>query len=262
MSKKGYIYKYTYPNGKVYIGQTMNLEQRHYQHMYGAKKRENNQLCEKAIRKYGEPQLEVLEEIEVDDKTPTKLIEILDEKEKEYIVRYNSIDTRFGYNIKTGGHIKTPKQFILEEKWYEFFEKDGWGQSIAVFEQLLESIKNKLFVTKEKLDKDEKYCWYGYKFEDKYTGKTTTFNGFYKRHEFLFDDIGDLPYDVEEALYGNDENKKEWAKSEQDKIFFDNFIKDAMDSWIEDIRQTIWSKIMKKQNRIITNWYRDNKRIN
>ena len=78
----------------------------------------------------------------------------------------------------------------------------------------------------------------------------------------LYSDIGDLPYDVEEALYGDNEEKKEWAKTEQDKIIFDNFIKDAMDSWIEDIRQTIWSKIMKKQNRIITNWYRDNKRIN
>lgn len=31
---KGYIYKYTFPNGKIYIGQTKtSVEQRHKQHL-------------------------------------------------------------------------------------------------------------------------------------------------------------------------------------------------------------------------------------
>lgn len=58
--KRGFIYKYTYPNGKVYIGQTRtSVNERHNQHMI-ASKRKHCCVCEAAIAKYGEPKLETI----------------------------------------------------------------------------------------------------------------------------------------------------------------------------------------------------------
>ena len=38
--KKIFIYKYTYPNGKVYIGQTRtSVNERHNQHMIASKRK-------------------------------------------------------------------------------------------------------------------------------------------------------------------------------------------------------------------------------
>lgn len=257
MNIKGYIYKYTYPNGKVYIGQTRtSVEQRWYEHVNNSKtKRRKNMICDAAINKYGADniKIDVLEEIEVDEKNPTLLVEKLNELEKKYISEYDSTDISKGYNICCGGEKKPLEQMILDEKWYEYFEKDGWGDMIAYFKYILyECIKPKICETHEKLDKEERYVWYGYKFLDSSTNKETTFSGFYNRYkdEPYYYDIGDFEYNDDSSL-AEPANKDEWVFGTDSR----GVIHDAIENnWVEDIRQTIWRKVMKNKKKILNEY--------
>lgn len=93
------IYKITnLINGKVYIGQSINIEKRIKEHFYKAKcfgETSYNSALHQAIRKYGEENFswEILEECSIDK---------IDDKERFYIEQYNSI-TPDGYNILDGG---------------------------------------------------------------------------------------------------------------------------------------------------------------
>lgn len=89
----GYIYIYTSPSGKSYIGQTTrSLKQRAG---YKGKNYESSRIFYRAILKYGFENFEagILEEVEAD---------LLDEREKYWISYYNTIQPN-GYNIKAGG---------------------------------------------------------------------------------------------------------------------------------------------------------------
>ena len=261
MSKYGYIYKYTYPNGKIYIGQTrVSVKDRHYQHMLSAAKNNNCSVCELAIAKYGKPEVETLETIEVADHENLKLQELLDEAEKKWIKHYDcTTKSGKGYNVQEGGVKITPEEFVLQERWYEIFAKDRWGESIEYVKDLLYSIGNKLCVTKEKLTKEEKAIWFGYKFYEyniEVGKREITFYSFYMRNDFLCD-IGHVPYNILEIL--NNENstpeEKRYAEQVRDKIFFDDIIKEAVENnWIEDIRQTIWKQVMKEKDSLLKNF--------
>ncbi len=254
MSKTGYIYKYTFPNGKVYIGQTaQTVEARHYQHMYNADHLEAERsilLVDRAIHKYGEPKLDILETISFEDNDPIGFQEELNEKEKYYIRQYKSTQKQYGYNRHLGGK-EISERLILEDKWYELFEEQKWREAIANFQCILyDYIKPKLFDTHASLDKEENYVWYGYKFLDYSIGKETTFCGYYKRHkdDSRIYDIGD---------FENDENGEllEPVGTEKEKYIFDRVIKEAVEEhWVEDIRQTIWKQIMKNKDTIINDY--------
>lgn len=85
------IYKYENKiNGKIYIGQSNNIERRFKEHLY-----KNDLIIEKVIRKYGISNFlfTVLEECQIND---------LDDKEIYYIQYYNSRNQ--GYNISPGGN--------------------------------------------------------------------------------------------------------------------------------------------------------------
>lgn len=254
MSKIGYIYKYTFPNGKVYIGQTaQTVEARHYQHMYNADHLDMERsilLVDRAIHKYGAPKLEIIETIVYEENDPIGFQNELNEKEKLYIRQYKSTQKQFGYNRHLGGK-EISETLILEDKWYELFEEQKWGDMLVNFQCILyEYIKPKLFDTHKKLDKDENYVWYGYKFMDYSIGKETTFSGFYKRHKDdpVFYDIGDFDYNEDEEL-------DEPIGVEKDKYIFDQVIKSAVeDNWAEDIRQTIWKQVMKDKDKIINEY--------
>jgi len=225
---KGYIYKYTYPNGKVYIGQTRrSVEERHMEHM-AASKKDGCTICELAIRKYGEPTLETIEEIEVDDTNPTELVNKLNEAEERWIKHYDCTnDSGKGYNVQLGGEVVTPQEFILQEEWYRIFEEEGWGEGIVYVKGILSSVGEKLFVTKEKLDKEERRIFYGYTFTDSF-GKKTTFNSCNKQLVTTHNGIDG----------------------------FNDKMNEAVGMWIEDIRQTIWSKVMKRKKKVIKEFYK------
>lgn len=59
---KGYIYKYTFPDGKVYIGQTKNLENRKRQHLDPSSGPTNTGFWE-AYQRFGTFEFEVIKEL-------------------------------------------------------------------------------------------------------------------------------------------------------------------------------------------------------
>ena len=89
---KSGIYLLTYDNKKIYIGQAVNIRCRAYDH---------NRLnrakypCDLAL-KYHTAVLTILEEVDN--------FELLEEKEKHWIKKYNATDKKIGYNILEGGN--------------------------------------------------------------------------------------------------------------------------------------------------------------
>ena len=65
------IYKLNFPNGKSYIGQSQNIYKRIQEHNQRSRKGRANreiQLCEKAIKKYGEiDYFEILEQCPIEE---------------------------------------------------------------------------------------------------------------------------------------------------------------------------------------------------
>lgn len=94
------IYKITNnKNGKVYIGQSISIENRWKTHRtapFNANSSQYSSPLYRAIRKYGlsEFSFEVLEEC---------AINTLDEREKYYIQLYRAGDSDYGYNLTYGG---------------------------------------------------------------------------------------------------------------------------------------------------------------
>lgn len=111
MSQIG-IYKYTNViNGKIYIGQSTNIQKRYSQHLYDATKRpERGTGVDRAIAKYGIEnfKFEIIEECSV---------EKLNERERYWINFYDSYHN--GYNCSLGGNSlkgsEHPRSILNEE---------------------------------------------------------------------------------------------------------------------------------------------------
>lgn len=98
----GFIYKYTSPSGKSYIGQTVKtIEQRAKYTGEGYKK---CPIFYRAILKYGFENFtcEILEQIEA--QTRQELKEKLNILEQKYIIQYKTL-APFGYNVRSGGEL-------------------------------------------------------------------------------------------------------------------------------------------------------------
>lgn len=89
------IYKHTFPNGKVYIGQTKTKLNRRFENGHGY---DNCPLMAKAIQKYGwdTVQTEILQ-----DNISSQ--HEADELEKYFINLYDSCNSEKGYNLAIGG---------------------------------------------------------------------------------------------------------------------------------------------------------------
>lgn len=97
-------------NGKVYIGQSINIKIRWQQHKREANCNRRNAPLYNALRKYGFDNFtfEVLEECSQ---------ELLNEKEIFWIAHYKSNDRDFGYNVLAGGQnggILYPNEWFYE----------------------------------------------------------------------------------------------------------------------------------------------------
>lgn len=101
--------------------------------MYDAKRKDRGGLVDIALAKYGEIFPETIETIEVEENEATKLIELLNDAEVKWIKHYDSTNKQKGYNVKNGGNIETPEIMLLQEKWYEIFEKDKLGSNARIF---------------------------------------------------------------------------------------------------------------------------------
>lgn len=111
MTRKGYIYKYTLPDGKVYIGQTRrNPEIRDREHFMPSTGPSNRAFWA-ACQEQGEPTLEILETIQNEDLRA--LVHTLNERETYYISLYKASDPNYGYNIKATGTVSTHEGYKL-----------------------------------------------------------------------------------------------------------------------------------------------------
>lgn len=99
LNKTNVIYKMTFPNGKVYIGQTNQLLKtrlsRHCSEANNIKSKTYNTIKSNAIRKYMEFKLEILHQADIN---------CLDTLEQIYIAKYKSTNREFGYNLDSGGN--------------------------------------------------------------------------------------------------------------------------------------------------------------
>ena len=115
--KKGYgfIYKYTSPNGKSYIGQTINNLATRAKNPVSGIGYKKCSLFWKAIQKYQfiNFKIEILEEVEIKQ---------LNQREKFYISQYNTLAPN-GYNLTIGGDIgKTVDVYVYSSQNGEFLE--------------------------------------------------------------------------------------------------------------------------------------------
>lgn len=112
------IYKIDFPNNKCYIGQSINIKRRMWEHNTPSS---NKQACDLAIKKYfgRVEKIVILEEC---------LPEELDEKEKYWIKYFRANEKDFGYNLTEGGQEKrkTRRSFSDEEiLWIRKRKKNG-----------------------------------------------------------------------------------------------------------------------------------------
>ena len=126
----GIIYCYTNKiNGKKYVGQTINPEQRYNAHKSNYQNpshTEYNSLIHKAFRKYGFDNFtyEVLVK-GIDD------INVLNELEIYYIKKFNC-QTPNGYNVEAGG------KNCAKPKTLEHRKKEIWGRAKLTEEEVIE----------------------------------------------------------------------------------------------------------------------------
>jgi len=134
MAYIGYIYKYTSPSSKVYIGQTRKSiksragkEGLHYQF--------HDTPFSRAIKKYGwnDFELEILETVRCE--TISDLVKKLNNLEERHILANNSMNADFGYNCKTSGksHLVSPetRKKISESKKGKPLT-DTWKKNISL----------------------------------------------------------------------------------------------------------------------------------
>lgn len=112
---KGYIYMYTFPDGKVYIGQTRRPpEIRHKEHLDPITGPSNRRFWE-AYTKYGQCEFKVMREISASN--PDELVKELNRLETLYIINNKAYDPAFGYNIRVSGYTDSGAQKIINSKF-------------------------------------------------------------------------------------------------------------------------------------------------
>ena len=146
---KGYIYKYTFTDGKVYIGQTRRKpEVRHREHLSESVGKTNTGFWE-AYKRLGEPDFEIIDTIE--EEREVDLVNTLNEAETFYIAQYQASDPKYGYNKKSTGTVASREEAKLQDEFHEI-----WGKEVGPYHAFFESVLKKVFAKSEPLTDDEK----------------------------------------------------------------------------------------------------------
>ncbi len=125
MKKRTYfIYKYIFPNGKVYIGQTYKGSGR-----YGTQFGYKGQLVYRAMKKYPNYEKEILEYCSLEN---------VDERERYYIEKYKSMEKPFGYNREGGGN----ESKIRSKETKHLIASIRGGQSVVQYDLTGKAIKS------------------------------------------------------------------------------------------------------------------------
>jgi len=139
------VYMHVCPNGKVYIGITMQMVERRWQkgkgYAYG-----NNPFFYNAIKKYG---WENIKHIILFKNMNKKQAEL---KEVELIKKYKSSNRNFGYNLNKGGN-SCGKHSVEYKKKMSKIQKEIWKNDIERRRKQSERMKNRTLSdsTKEKI---------------------------------------------------------------------------------------------------------------
>lgn len=117
---KGYIYKYTFADGKFYIGQTRrNPEIRHREHLSPIIGPANTGFWE-AYQRLGEPSYEIIETIEYE--SVTELVNFLNKRETYWIKYYEADKSEKGYNKMSHGTAAKPRTAFLDDAYRKVFQ--------------------------------------------------------------------------------------------------------------------------------------------
>lgn len=136
---KGCIYKYTFPNGKIYVGQTRrHINIRHREHINPSTGPLNPRFWQ-AYQELGQPQLEVIKEIERNSNQD--LIDALNRYETHYIRKWKSDNTDFGYNVRSSGTSHCPDKAYLDDEFREIWTKIAQG-GYPLFYSVYDKIAN------------------------------------------------------------------------------------------------------------------------
>jgi hypothetical protein len=146
---KGWIYKYTFPDGKVYIGQTRYPEKRKREHIDPKTGPVNTGFWE-AYQRFGTYKYEIIREIESDNED--ELIDLLNRWESGYIYQYKADNPEYGYNRMSFATVALKSKKILD-KIFNSVREDFLTREMQIFE----SAKEKIWRTKKPLTEEEKY---------------------------------------------------------------------------------------------------------
>ena len=136
---KGYIYKYTFPDGKIYIGQTRRpIEMRHREHLSPLTGPLNPGFWD-AYQRLGTPDLIILETIESEDSTA--LIQQLNALETRYIYQEKAAEPEFGYNRRIIATTSCPDIGILNKE-YARLCKEAEDEKRPFFKKLEQKLYN------------------------------------------------------------------------------------------------------------------------
>ena len=152
--RSGVIYLYTFPNGKVYVGQTRrDPKVRHKEHL-DPQIGPTNSAFWKAYQAQGEPKYEILETHQFEN--VEQLIDVLNERETFFINKYKATDPAYGYNVKPSGtvglHVE-PKICRLCEAYFHMYMQDIW----PIFKSMEEKIGHE-----DQMSEDEKELYQEY----------------------------------------------------------------------------------------------------
>lgn len=144
---KGIIYKYTFPDGKVYIGQTRNPKKRMRDHIDPKTGLVNTGFWE-AYQRFGTYEYEVIREIESDNED--ELIDLLNRWESGYIYQYKADNPEYGYNHTSYGTVRRKANILLKRVYYAI-QEDFLNSELQLFESAIE----KIWRTKKPLTDEE-----------------------------------------------------------------------------------------------------------
>ena len=148
---KGIIYKYTFPDGKVYIGQTRNPEKRKREHTDPKTGPVNIGFWE-AYQRFGTYEYEVIREIESDNED--ELIDQLNRWESGYIYQYKADNPEYGYNRTRYASVGIESRKILRRA-YNAIREVYFNSEM----ELLDSASEKIWRTKQPLTEEELFLF-------------------------------------------------------------------------------------------------------
>lgn len=145
---KGFIYQYTFPDGKVYIGQTRRpIELRHREHINPSTGILNPGFWD-AYQTVGEPTLTILETVEAEDLNT--LVDMLNDRETTHILLNHASDPCFGYNRMSMATAYSPDRAILKKEYFRLCE-----QTELERQPFFDSILQKFITRKESFTEEE-----------------------------------------------------------------------------------------------------------